>query len=337
MANIKIYKRLAKSLAQLVSLSKMYNVSHPLVKDKTEAVYKEVCDFFSNNKQSIVFAKSADMLLINGEKIDPEDKLMMRFIEDFVSLEVGSMELGIGLSRDEFDVFIQIMCSKERIAGAEKLKQFLTEKKVSHLVARAATFKLVQENESIVKKGEFIKVEEVRPEVLEKFSKDFTEGKVTGELKKADKDYVNAAHNSTFLTELTFDLMKSKDTPEDLEKVLWLLADYLIEEIDSFKEEDMNRKVLEDIKKKLLLQWKDKQEKKETVQQLEKTYAVINTALQLKGLMAIYKKHKKELEVTVARLKEILHNLPPDSQLYKKAIDDLAGLGPTSINENTFK
>ncbi|MCX5714178.1 MAG: hypothetical protein NT033_05090, partial [Candidatus Omnitrophica bacterium] len=118
---------------------------------------------------------------------------------------------------------------------------------VVHLTARAATFKLVQENEDIVKKGDFIKVDELPPEILERFSKDLADGKVSETLKTADKNYKIAAHNSTFLAGLAFNLLKDTDAPADLEKTLWALADYLIDEVGTFKEEEMNRSVLEEI------------------------------------------------------------------------------------------
>lgn len=337
MDKIKTCRRLAKSLAQIVSLTKMYKFEHPMVKEKIQSVYTEINTFFNGHKQSIVLAKSADMLLINGEKINPEDKLIIKFIEDFVGLDIGSMELEIGLSQVELEIFMHLMCRAEHITGADKVKQFLSDKKASHLIARAATFKLVQENEDIVKKGEFIKVDELPPQILQKFSKDFKDGKVIEKLKSADKDYKLAAHNSTFLAGLTFDLLKEKDAPEDLEKILWLLADYLVDEIGTSKEENINREILEEVKKKLLSMWKDKPEKKRIAENVEKTYAVINASLELKGLLTLYKRHKKELEGVVSRIKKILKDLPSNSQLYRKTIDNLKEIGRVSIDANSFK
>lgn len=333
----KIYKRLSKSLAQLVSLAKMYNLEHPIVKEKMQNVYKDLKDFFSESKQSIVLAKSADMLLMNGEKVETIDKLMMRFVEDFVTLDIGSLELETGLTQEELGVFVQVMCHVGNITGSEKIKNFLTEKKAVHLVARAATFKLVQENEDIVKKGESVNIDELPAEVVKIFSKDLAEGKVPEKLKSADKDYKKAAHNSTFLAGVAFDLIKDKDSPEDLEKVLWLLADYLVDEIGTFKEENMNRKVLEDVRKKLLAIWQEKHGKAEMTENIHKTYDVINTALQVKGLIVLYKKHRKELEASVKKIRGILNNLPSDSKLCQRAIEELAGMGKLSIDENTFK
>ncbi len=327
MNQTKIYGRLAKSLAQLTSLARMYNFEHPMVKEKSNGVYKEIRDVLEETKQSIVLAKSADMLLINGEKIEPASRPMVKFIEDFVNLDIGSVEFEFGISAEEVAIFMHLMCKTEHITGAEKIKEFLSGKNVKHLTARAATFKLVQENEDIIKKGEFIKVEELPPEMLERFSKDFKDGKVSEKLKTADKNYKSAAHNSTILAELTFNLLKEKDTPEDMEKILWVLADYLIDEIGTFKEEEMNREVLEEIKKKLFLMWGEKPGKEKMVQDAEKTYVVINSALQLKGLISLYKRHKKALAATSGKIKKILKNIPADSQLYKKTMSDLAETG----------
>jgi hypothetical protein len=327
MESIKFYKRISKNLAQLISLAKMYKYEHPMVTKKAEDTYKELKDFLSESKQSLVFAKSADMLLINGEKIEPESNLMKKFIDDFINLDIGSLEIEPNAGKEDLDAFIHLICHAEQSRGVDKIKQFFLNKKAAHVTARAATFKLVQENEDIVKKGGFVKVEDIPPEVLLKFSQDLKEGNVAQGLKSGDKDYKTAAHNSTFLASMAFNLLKDKDSPEGLEKILWLMADYLIDEIGSFKEEDMNREVLEDVKKKLLEKWQDKPEKKPMAEHVERTYKVINTALQLKGLMAIYKKHKKSIETTVKRIKNIVKNLPQDSQLYQKITKTLAETG----------
>ena len=330
MDNLKSYKRIAKSLAQLVSLAKMYKHDHPMVAKKSDDTYKEMADFFAGSKQSIVFAKSADMLLINGEKIETESNLMKKFIEGFVMLDVGSMELEPGTTREELTAFILLLCHSEKTCGVDKIKQFFSEKKAAHLIARAATFKLVQENEDIVKKGGFVRVEDIPPDVLKKFSQDFKEGRVPESLKASEKEYKLAAHNSTFLAGIAFDLLQEKGpkgAPEDLEKILWLMADYLIDEIGSFKEENLNREVLEDIKTKLLSRWKDRPEQEELAKHIEKTYIVINTAMQLKGLLAIHKKHKKAIDSTIKKINNIMKNLPTDSQLYQKTMKSLADMG----------
>ena len=330
MDNTKTFKRIARNLAQLVSLAKMYKYAHPMVVQKTRDTYKDISEFLSGNKQSLVLAKSADMLLINGEKVEPESNLMKKFIEDFLLLDIGSLELEPGVTLEEMGVLILLMCHAEKTSGVDRITQFFSEKKAAHLMARAATFKLVQEDEDIVKKGEFLKIEDIPPEVLKRFSQDLKDGKVPQNLEKSEKEYRLAAHNSTFLAEMAFDLLKEKgekNTPQDLERILWLMADYLIDEIGSFKEENLNRDVLEDIKTKLLSKWQGDTEKQALVQHMEKTYIVINTAMQLKGLLAIYKKHKKSMDSAAKKIKNIMKDLPTDSQLYQKTVKALADMG----------
>ena len=68
-------------------------------------------------------------------------------------------------------------------------------------------------------------------------------------------------------------------------------------------------------------------EKEKMTQGVEKTYAVINSALQLKGLISLYNRHKKELTTTISKIKKILKNMPTDSQLYKKTMANLTEIG----------
>jgi len=300
-----------------------------MVIKKGQDVYKDIADFFAESRKSIVFAKSADMLMINGEKVESDNNLMKKFIEDFSLLDVGSMEMEPGTTAEELKTFILLMCHAEKTSGVENIKKFFSEKNTAHLIARAATFRLVQENEDIIKKGEFVKVEDIPPEVLFKFSCDLKEGRVPEGLKTSEKDYNSAAHNSTFLAEMAFNLLQEKgpkSAPEDLERILWLMADYLIDEIGSFKEEDLNRKVLEEIKAKLISKWKDGPEKEELAKHIEKTYIVINTAMQLKGLLAIYKKHKKAMTSAAKKIAAIMKDVPADSQLYQKTSKIMADI-----------
>jgi len=334
MKDIKIYIRIARGMAQLVGLIRLYDFKHPIVQDKLKSVHKEITNFIDTNKKSIILAKSADAFFLNGERIEPDDKLTSKFIEEFFNLQLGSVELEAGVSAEEFSFFIWTMSGKEHMSGADKVKQFLSDKKVVHIIVRAATFKLVQENEDIIKKGEFIKIEELPAQIFEKFSKDFNDGKVSEKLNAEDKNYKTVAHNSSFLAGLLSDSVEDKNITQDLEKALWLLADYLINEIGTAKQEDINRKILEDVKDKLFSMWQDKPEKKPILQDMEKTYVAINAALQLKGLVLLYKKHKKELETTFDKIRAILQKLPTDSQLYQKTKLELEDIG--LLKQNIF-
>ena len=69
MNNAKIYNRIAKSLAQLFSVAKLYNFEHSIVREKIKSVYGQISDFMTAEKQSVILAKSAGVFFINGEKI----------------------------------------------------------------------------------------------------------------------------------------------------------------------------------------------------------------------------------------------------------------------------
>ena len=163
------------------------------------------------------------------------------------------------------------------------------------------------------------------------------DGKVIEKLKTADPHYKVAAHNPVFLAGLTSNILKDKSEPQDLEKILWLMADYLIDEIGTAKEEEINRKVLDDIKKRLLAMWQDNPEKKHAIRHFDKIYGVINSALQLKELVSVYKRHKKEVESTIGKIKKIMEGLPADSKLYQKTKEELVQIGVISAGEDMFK
>ena len=321
------YTRLVRNLAQILSLSKLYSPDHPIVMSKIADAYKETAALMEAAKNSLVIARSADIFFVNGEKIDADDKMVVKFIEDFIELQLGSVELDPGITEREFGVFAGILCRKDGIIGTDAIKKFLTDQKAAHIIAHAASFKLVRDDENIIKKGSFVKIADLPPQVLEKFSKDLTGGSVGEALKKEDSDYKAAAHDPVFLAGLAADLVGSREAAHDPEKILWLLADYLIEEVSTAREEEINQKILENVKEKLLSGWRDNPEKRGLAENVEKTYMAINAALQLKGLLALYKKHKKELETTSRKIKGMIEKLPADSRLCSKIRQDLVKLG----------
>jgi hypothetical protein len=322
-SDIKTYYRIVKSVAQLLSLSGLYNFEHPIVKEKIGQTFLGIADFINSTGKSVIFARSADIFFLNGEKINPEERLMKKFIEAFVSLEIGSWEFAHGLTREELAVFMQVLSAKERIQGADKVKAFLNAKGSAHMVVRDATFKLVQEDEAVVKKGGILKMDELPQELVKRFSQDLVAGKVASQLKVRDKDYKMAAHDANLVAGLAFDMVEKEGSPQSLEKVLWAVADYLIGEISTTKEEDVNRKVLDEMKAYFITHLKTKNAAPEWEKEAHRTFAVIDTALQLKGLTALYRKHKKGMAIAYKKISSILDNLPADSELYKKTKSQL--------------
>ena len=115
------------------------------------------------------------------------------------------------------------------------------------------------------------------------------------------------------------------NTTEELEKVLWLVGDYLIGEVSTAKEEEINRKLLEELKERLVALWAGKKDKI-WIDALDKNVTAISAALELRGLTLLYEKHKKGMASALRKIRAVIKTLPQDSQLYKKAVDEIGGI-----------
>jgi deoxyribodipyrimidine photolyase-like uncharacterized protein len=160
---------------------------------------------------------------------------------------------------------------------------------------------------------------------------------VGGNLNKEKGAYRTLAHDASFLSGLVFDNFKANNSPEELEKILWLVGDYLIDEIGSTKQERMNSKILEELKDKLLKLCETHQEKNKCHECVNTTFVKINSTLQIEGLITLYEKHKKSTENIFKKLKDLMDTISQDSLLYAKAKERLEKIGLPRINEELFK
>ncbi|MBU4473462.1 MAG: hypothetical protein KJ842_04835 [Candidatus Omnitrophica bacterium] len=275
-------------------MNRLYNPKHPAVKTRTKEIFDEINTLILN-KESLTFSESAGILLVNGQEIKEQSHLINQVIQSFRTLGFGSLIVESGLSLEEFDSLIYLLHHAKDIQGEGRVKQYLKEKDIKHLVYSLATYKLVKEDEAIVKEREAAKAL-----CAEKFS--------------------------PFLSKITADL--TKDTPEELIKTLWLIGDHLLgEAAATAKGEEANRKSLDGLKAHLLSLWEKKPDKERWKGETEKTFTAINAALEIKRLILLYKKHKKGLETITNKLSKILKLLPPESQLYFKTMEELAKMG----------
>lgn len=177
------------------------------------------------------------------------------------------------------------------------------------------------------KKNQIQAVEELSIEIRNRFLEDLKKGEVGKQLLKEEQKYRNLAHNPIFLAEIVSDLLKGKENPEELAKVLWLIGDYLIGEIDSFGIEKINRRAIEALKKQIFALWKKKISKADMEKHVKNTFAAISLALELKSSISLYEKHKKNMEKTASKIQEIFKILPLESQLYQKMKEKLGEMG----------
>jgi hypothetical protein len=320
------YLHIVRSLSQLMSATKLYGFNHKIFKENLNQVFPKVSKLLSEN-QSISFFESEDILLVNRKKIETNDGLTRRLLRGLHDLEVGYLILESGLTLEEFTVFIRLLCNEEPLRGEDKIKQYLKEKGIKHILIRSATYKLVEENEKVVKKEEVLAVEELSFEIRNRFVQDLKNGEVAKQLLKEEQKYRALAHNPLFLSQIVFDLVKDKNSPEELAKVLWLIGDYLIGEIDTSKEEKINRKAIEELKKQIFSLWGDQISKADMEKHIQRTFAAISLASQLKSLILLYEKHKKSMDKTVSKIQGILEVLPPQSQLYRQTKEKLDKVG----------
>ena len=315
------YQLFIKSMGQLLSFSRLYNSEHPIFKERLVETMRQLKDLTSNSR-SLVIASLEGLLLVNGQKVEAKNILMQRFIESLFNLQLGSLDIEPGASADEIVTLINALNQTTTSRGTEKIKDYFKSKNVTHIIPRLTAYKLVKEDEKVVRAKGSINISDLPPEIVEKFSQSLNRGEAAKFIRENDVNYRALTHDPVFLSGFVYDNSKKKNTIEELEKVLWVIGDYLISEISTAKEEELNRKLLDEFKDKLLSLWEDKKDKN-WKGAIHKNITAISSALELKGLMVLYKKHKKEAEKVLSGINSILETLPPESQLYKKTKEEL--------------
>ncbi len=319
----KIYFFIVKSMGQILALSKLYNLEHPVVITKANEVFSQLTELITE-KDPLVFAESPEAtLLVNGEEIKGEDSLTKRFIQDFRSLKLGSLGLKYGLTLKELGIFINLLNNCQKVSGNIQIKEYLERNGALHLEPSFAAYKLVNENEIVLSKNESVKISDIPLEKIDAFIRSFCSGDLNKEACRQDKAYDLLVHDPAFLYKIIWEAPADNSNPDNFIKTMWLIGDYLIGEIDSVKQEELNRKIINELKDKLLAQANDKAISRE---EIEKALTAINSALQLKGLILLYKKHRKGLRDSENKINRILENLPKNSQLYintKQELDNI--------------
>ena len=306
-----------KSISQLLSLSKLYNTEHPVFKERLAETVRQLKLLTSNNT-SLIMSGVEGVLFINGQMIELKSRLIERFMESLSVLRLGSIDIEPDFMPEDIAILINILNQKEHMRGVDQIKDYLRKKNITRVIPQFASYKLVKEDEKIIKEKGAINVSDLPQEVIDRFSQDLDSGQASKFMKEGNVSYKAAAHDPAFLSGFVYDFAEKKNTVEELENILWLVGDYLIDEISTSREEEINRRLLEEFKTKLVSLWENKKDKNwhETI---HKNIIAISAALELKGLILLYKKHKKGMTSALKKINSILETLPQESQLYKKA------------------
>lgn len=320
------YLNLLRKLAMLLYLTKLYGLDHHMVKAQSPEVLSEIEKITLKNN-SLILSAQGNLTFINGEELEVRDGLSKNLMNDLAKLKIGSLDLEPGLVLNELNALMLLLSGSAKLAGVEQVKEFLVEHHAKHIIPVFASYKMVQENEQIVKEGEVVNIDQLPPEAAKNFSSDLQRGII--------KDKI-LMHNPLLLCGVFTDLAKTTNTPEELLKVIWIIGEYLIDEISTATEVEVNRKVLEQLKDHLLALLEQKENKEEWKKTTEKSFVKIIAALQLKRFLLLYKKHKKQLEVVSKKISSLLQHLPEDSKLYQKTKEELKQAGTPELDKNMF-
>ncbi len=326
---IAIYKNIVRGLGQVLSVYKIYPSHHPIIKEKSKEVYNELNNFISTEGKLVLSVSSEATLLINGKELISADSPTARFIQTFRDLKIGSIEILPKITLDEFLIFIDLLINVDKLQEEGAIKEFLMAKKVTHIMPSLASYKLLTEDETIAKKGSVkegrvINVEDLPPDVIENFALDLNTGAINKKIKSGNKVYPILAHDVESLSHAITDNIKTKDQSDQITKILWSIGDYLVDETQTIKQKEINARVLNELKDKLLILYGEKKAKIKMppIKEVDRTFTTINTALQIKGLISLYAKKIKEQEILLDKIKKIIKELPPESQLSQKAKEE---------------
>lgn len=323
---IQSYLNVLRKLSVLLYLTRLYGLDHHVVKAQSPEVLSEIEKITLKNK-SLILSAQGNLTFMNGEELEVRDGLSKNLISDLEKLKIGSLDLEPGLTLDELDALMLLLISSAKLAGVEQVKEFLVEHHAKHIIPVFASYKMVQEDEQIVKEGEVVNVDQLPPDAAKIFSSDLQCGIIK------DK---NLAHNPLFLCGVFTDLTQTINTPEELLKVIWVIGEYLIDEISTATEVEVNRKVLEQLREHLLARLEQKENKEQWKETTEKSFVKIIAALQLKRFLLLYKKHKKQLEIASKKIYSLLQHLPEDSRLYQKTKEELKKIGIPELDKDMF-
>ena len=326
---IQEYYSLAKGVGLLLNLFRLYKSDHPVFKEKVIDVFAMIERLMIKEK-ALTLSEAGEIFLVNGEKIDARDAMVNRMIQNFRNLKISSIDLVSGIDIAEFVIFINLLSQAKKLSGVADVKNYLDSKGARHIVPRFVTYKLIKEGEKVVKEEKVVTETEISPDAQGRFLQDLKNGGVDGHLKEEKKDYQSLAHDPTLLFKFICSLIEKNSSVEEIVKILWLIGDYLINEVITAREEDANRRILAEVKDRFFYFLEKRDDKVCWQEAVKKTFDEIDMALELKGLAVIYKKHKKELEILTIKINKKMKALPAAGRAYMRTKEELGKIGPIS-------
>ena len=155
---IQSYLNLLRCLSMLLYNTKLYGPGHHVVAAESPGVLAEI-EKITSRKDSLILSSQESLTFMNGEQLEVRDGLSKKFMGDLAKLKIGSLDLEPGLTLDELDALMLLLISSAKLSGVEQVKDFLDEHHVKHIIPVFAGYKLVQEDEQIVKEGAVVNID----------------------------------------------------------------------------------------------------------------------------------------------------------------------------------
>lgn len=164
-------------------------------------------------------------------------------------------------------------------------------------------------------------------EAVSLFSSDLRNGVIRDKLLMRDP---------MFLCKVLTNLSQAINTVEELSKIIWIIGEFLIDDISSTKEVETKRKICEQLNNHLVDQWDQKENKEQGRKIIEESFAHVIAALQVKKYMLAYIKHKKGLEAILKKINKMLKDVPADNVLYQQIKTELRKIGSPKYDGDLF-
>jgi len=255
--------------------------------------------------------------VVNEGSVVNVDKLSSKVIKDYESdlKHASANKTPLGGSADEIGKFLY------------NLQHNLTEDKATEDTGQLppVIIKPAQKGAALKSGGQ----ENSQPslEVVSLFSSDLRNGVIRDKLLMRDP---------IFLCKVLTNLTQAINTVEELSRIIWIIGEFLIDDISLTKEIEINRKICEQINNHLVAQWEQKENKEQGRKIIEESFAQIIAALQIKKHILAYIKHKKGLEAVLKKISKMLKDVPEDNVLYQQIKNELRKIGSPKYDSNMF-
>lgn len=143
-----------KNLCLTFSHLSYYPENHPLAINQMKIAWNELQPVFKKYGD-LSISLNEGKLLFFGMPVEEQNPVVSKFSHHFEALHIHSIKFKAGITDREFVVFFKLFCQDHKMleeqGGIEKL---IKENDIQHITFNAAVYKVISEDEKVVKKSE---------------------------------------------------------------------------------------------------------------------------------------------------------------------------------------